>query len=50
VKSPGAIQVAITKRQRMSQREEREENQVWKTKRDALVNAMWQEYQACGVS
>jgi len=37
-------------RQRMSQREEREENQVWKTKRDAIANAMWQEYQARRVS
>jgi len=37
-------------RQRISQREEREENQVWKTKRDAIANAMWQEYQARGVS
>ena len=29
-------------RPRLSQREEREENLVWKTKRDAIANAMWQ--------
>lgn len=34
----------------MSQREEREENQAWKTKRDAIANAKWQDYQAYGVS
>ena len=39
-----------TQRQRMSQREEREETQAWKTKRDAIANAMWQDYQARGVS
>jgi len=33
-------------RPRLSQREEREENLVWKTKRDAIANAMWQDYQA----
>ena len=39
-----------TQRQRRSQREERGENQTWKTKRDAMANAMWQDYQAWGVS
>ena len=36
-------------RQRMSQREERRKSRL-KTKRDAIANAMWQEYQARGVS
>jgi len=30
----------------LSRREEREENQTWKTKRDAIANATWQDYQA----
>jgi len=33
-------------RPRLSQREEREENLAWKTKRDAVANTMWQDYQA----
>lgn len=30
----------------LSRREEREENLAWKTKRDAIANAMWQDYEA----
>ena len=33
-----------THRQRMSQREEREENQAWNTERDAIANVMSQDY------
>jgi len=33
-------------RLRLSQREEREENLAWKTKRDAITNVMCQDYQA----
>lgn len=30
----------------LSRRKEREENQAWKTKRNAIASAMWQDYQA----
>lgn len=33
-------------RPRLSRRKEREENLAWKTKRDAIANAMWQDYEA----
>ena len=30
----------------LSRRKEQEENQAWKTKRDMIASAMWQDYQA----
>jgi len=33
-------------RPQLSRREEREENLAWKTKRDAIANAMWHDYEA----